>query len=140
MFDPPPQPPLVVLSFQKRLVAMHAHTGERAWEYELPKKTDSSRVVVEQGRVLFVSDRSMLCLDYATGALLWSTPLPGSVASDPSFLVYAGCVVLCEIGEAVSLTLEDGSLRWHDDFRGYGICGGAMAAPGVTVPIDRTRN
>jgi hypothetical protein len=95
---------------------------------------DGELLRVEDHRVLYVVTKQVLCVDYRTGRLLWSAPIPWQ---RPRVLAYAGCVVLADVGEAMGISLQDGSQLWHDKFPGYGIYGGAMAAPGVTAPIDQ---
>lgn len=131
------EPPLVVISFRKHLVAMDVHTGERAWTFELGLKASAGRLVVEQGQVLFVTSGKLFCLDYATGGLRWTTDLSGVMAGKPRIMCYAGRIVLQAVGEVAGYSLEDGTQLWHDELKGFGIYEGAMAAPGVTTPIDR---
>ena len=85
-----------------------------------------------------IAKGKLLCLNYLTGELLWSVKLE-RVGDIPNLLVYAGCVIVTGIGEATSFALDDGRQLWHDKFKGYGIHGGAMAAPGVASPIQDTK-
>jgi outer membrane protein assembly factor BamB len=124
------------MSFKKHLVAMNAHTGERVWTFKLGLKANVGRLVVDHGLVLFATTGKLFCLDYLTGSLHWTTDLPSVVAGKPNMLVYAGCIVLLNVGEAVCFAAQDGRQLWHDKFSGFGIYEGAMAAPGVTAPID----
>jgi outer membrane protein assembly factor BamB len=123
----------VVISFQERLVAVHPRTGERVWELETGVKEIYGQLCVEDERVLYVIKRKVLCADYRTGRLLWTAAIP---FLRPRMLSCSGCIVLADIGEALALSLQDGSQLWHDKFPGYGLGGGAMAAPGVMAPID----
>jgi outer membrane protein assembly factor BamB len=134
---PEPNPPLVVLTFAERIVAVNAHTGDRVWEFATDIKTPYAQVRVDQGRVLLVAKGTLFCLHYEQGTLLWKASVPRSMGDEPNVLVYAGCVLVTGTGEAAGFALHDGSLLWHDPFKGYGIHGGAMAAPGVASPIDR---
>ncbi len=79
----------------------------------------------------------MFCLDYLTGRPRWLVDLPHSFGRNPSVLCHGGCIIVQNIGEAACFTMQDGSMRWHDKFSGLGIYEGAMAAPGVSVQIDR---
>jgi outer membrane protein assembly factor BamB len=135
--NPEPNPPLVVLTFAERIVAVNAHTGERAWEFAPGLKTPYGQVRVDQDRVLFLAKGTIFCLQYVTGTLLWKASVPRGIGDEPNVLAYAGCVVVMGTGEAAGFALHDGSLLWHDPFKGYGVYGGAMAAPGVASPVDR---
>jgi len=129
--------PLVVLSFKKHLVAMNVSTGERAWTHALEDKNTYGALRVEHGHVFFITAQEILCLNYLTGKRLWTSELPGAFSSSPRIITYNNCLVLLNIGEAACFAMNDGALRWHDKFRGMGIHGGAMAAPGVWTDIDR---
>ena len=132
--------PLVVLSFKNRLVGIHAHTGQRVWTFEFDINGGRGQLRVEAGRVFFIAKSTMFCLDYGTGALLWRTVIPNALGSEPNTLCYADCIVLMGAGEAASFAMADGAKLWHDGFSGFGIYGGAMAAPGVASPIDRVHS
>ena len=146
MHDPQPAPPFVILTFIKYVVAMNAHTGQRVWQFEA---MPTGQLQVEQGRVVFGSGGSeVICLDYLTGALLWRATVPRGLAANSHFLVYAGCVVITGLGEALCLNLQDGAQLWHDPFKGYSAMSGPMAVPGLTelaqlhtwmAPLARTR-
>lgn len=128
-------PPLVVVSFGQRLVAMNAHTGQRVWECPTDAST-GGRLLVDQGLVIYLGGRTVHCVDYLTGALRWKTPNPLPPAA-PTMLVFAGCVLLTAMGETVCFNAQNGAAIWHDRFKGYGATGGgAMAAPGVAAQID----
>lgn len=132
MVDPVQAPPLVVLSFMKRLVAMNAHTGQRVWEFETGWPADG-RLFVDQGLVIYAFGNDVLCLDYVTGAPRWKVKIP---VLTPLFLVHGGCIVGTGLGEAMCLNAHTGALLWHDKFQGYGSASGPMAAPGVSAQID----
>lgn len=130
-------PPLVVLSLNKRLVAMNAHTGQRVWEYETGALPEG-RLFVDQNIVVYAIGRGLLCLDYMTGALRWKVPLPGSVGmGDERMIAFAGCVVVLGVAEAVCFNAQTGAQLWHDTFKGYGMGSGAIAAPGVAAQVDK---
>jgi outer membrane protein assembly factor BamB len=133
-----PPPPLVVMTFHDRLVAMNAHTGQRAWEFQTDANAGVGRLFVDQGLVFYVAGSSVYCVDYLTGASRWRAPNPFTIF-EANVLVYAGCLVLMANGEAACLNAQNGAQLWHDKFKGYGTLGGAMAAPGVTAQIDRRR-
>ena len=90
---PEPNPPLVVLTFAERIVAVNARTGDRVWEFATginalragPRRS-GSRLAPRQGNSL----------------------LPALREGDPA--------------------LEGERAAKH---------GGAMAAPGVSSPVDR---
>lgn len=125
MVNQAPPPPLVVLTFLKRLVAMNAHTGQRAWEFETGMSHEG-RLLVEQGVVLYGWGGDLICLDYLTGALRWKAKLPPSTSQ--RVLIHAGCVIATGMGETACLNLQNGALIWHEKFKGYGSASGSMAA------------
>jgi outer membrane protein assembly factor BamB len=131
-------PPLVVLSFDKCIVAVHARTGQHAWQHAVAANIDIG-LRVDQDRVFCVGAGVLACLNYLDGSELWSASLPDSLGDVPNLLLHAGCVILMSRGEAMSFARHDGTLLWHDRFKGYGTAGGSMAAPGVASPFDRTR-
>jgi outer membrane protein assembly factor BamB len=128
--------PLVVITFDERLVAMNAHTGQRVWECPTEMST-VGRLFVDQGLVIYACDRTVYCVDYKTGALRWK--VDDTVVVAGTVLVFAGCILLTSGGETACLNAQNGNLLWHDKFKGYGVGGGAMAAPGVAAQIDRHR-
>lgn len=132
MVNQPSVPPLVVSSFNKRLVAHHAHTGQRVWEFDTGLPHDG-RLLVEYALVIYAYGSDLLCLDYPTGALRWKAKLP---VFSPLLVVFAGCVVATASGEAVGVDVRTGALLWHDELQGYGLSSGAMAAPGVAAQVD----
>jgi outer membrane protein assembly factor BamB len=135
MVQPQPDPPLVVLTLQKRLVAVNVHTGQRVWEYEV--RPVQGRLLVDQGLVVYFEYDTVHCLDYLTGALRWKAQIPkGLVPGMQNLLVYAGCVLVTAMGETVCLSAQTGAQLWHDPFKGYGPVSGPMAAPGVSAQID----
>jgi outer membrane protein assembly factor BamB len=135
MIQPQPLPPLVVLTLQKRLVAVNALTGQHVWEHEV--RHPEGRMLVEQGLVFYVLSDQLLCLDYQTGTKRWEVKLPKNVGLGmKNLLVYAGCVLVTAMGETASFAVEDGRSLWHDPFKGYGVGSGPMAAPGVSAQVD----
>jgi outer membrane protein assembly factor BamB len=127
--------PLVVLSIPTRLVGVNAHTGQRMWECET--EGHQGRLFVEQGIVVYVTPMSVLCLDYATGAVRWKTPLPRLfVTGGSNVLVYAGCVLLMGGGEVICIALQNGAQIWRDEVKGVGQLAGAMAALGAASQVD----
>lgn len=133
MVQQPSTPPLVVMSLGARLVAMNAHTGQRAWEHEVPLSTLGARLFVEQGLVIYAGGGGLVCLDYLSGTLRWQATL-GSV--DGRILLFAGCIICLIMGEAWCLNIQTGAQIWHEPFKGYGKISGAIAAPGVSAQVD----
>lgn len=131
-----PGDPLVVITFRERIVAVHARSGERAWEHETGFKASYQYLRVVDDRVFYVGGKQLLCLGYRSGELLWSAQLRHDT---PNILVYGGAVLVTEVGETTGYAVEDGRELWHDNFKGYGIYGGAMAAPGLASPILSTK-
>ncbi len=131
--------PLVIISFQKQLVAVDVRSGEHAWEYDLGFKSDMGRLHVSDEQVLFLSRGRLLCLEYQSGRLSWMVELPDPFGSRAELLVYAGHAVVHNLGEAAAVDTTDGRLSWHNRFKGKKIYEGALAAPGVCTPIDRVR-
>jgi outer membrane protein assembly factor BamB len=129
-------PPLIVLSFEDRLVAVNAHTGERVWTVETEAAHDG-QLRVDDSRVFYLAKRKLWCLGYLDGRRLWTAELPRGVGSAPNILAYEGCVVVLGNGEAAAISAHNGAILWHDGFAGFGIYGGAIAAPGIASPIDK---
>lgn len=136
MVQPQSAPPLVVLTLQKRLVAMNVHTGQRVWEHEV--RSGEGRMLVEQGLVFYLESDTVHCLDYLTGTPRWQAQIPKGIGMSglKNLLVYAGCVLVTAMGETACLNAQTGAQLWHDTFKGYGTTSGPMAAPGVSAQID----
>lgn len=129
-------PPLVVISVFDKLVAINLHTGQHAWEVPM-EETRSARLLVDQGCVFYCPRMELYCLDYLTGALRWKVPTGLSFA-EPNFFPYAGCLLLATSGEFSCFNIQTGGLLWHEKSGPLArLAGNAMAAPGVTVQIDR---
>ncbi|MBI4957569.1 MAG: hypothetical protein HY908_36525 [Myxococcales bacterium] len=75
------------------------------------------RLIVEAGRAFYIGKRTMLCLSYVDGGRLWAAELPTSVGAEPNMLVHAGCVVVMDVGEAASYSMQDGSPWRHPALR-----------------------
>jgi outer membrane protein assembly factor BamB len=138
MSFPPDAPPLVILSFNKCIVAVNARTGQHVWQHQVGESFEIVLRADEQ-RVFCAAAGVLACLSYLDGSELWSVQLPGNMAGYPNMLLHAGCVILMSCGEALAFDMCDGSRLWQDKFKGYGTAGGAMAAPGVASPVDRIR-
>lgn len=67
--------------------------------------------------------RSVLALDATTGAVRWTTELPGSAfsAGFVSILADGGHVYASTAGEVTCLDAATGAVRWHNALPGYGI-------------------
>ena len=138
MHQPPPAPPIVVLTFVDRLVAVNMHTGQHIWEYPT-EVTRGGRVFVDQGIVIYTGTNTIHCIDYLTGQARWKAPnnLGYTVAN---MLVFAGCVLMSATGNFVCLNAQNGAQLWQEKFtHKTAIMGGnALAAPGVAAQVDKT--
>jgi outer membrane protein assembly factor BamB len=78
---------------------------------------------------------SVVALDPATGAVIWSTPLGGAVIAPIS---YANGVVFAAAGKsAVALDAGTGAILWHADF-GAALFGGIAISHGRIFFGDTT--
>ena len=133
----PNQRPVFVVTLKNRIVAMDAHSGQRVWEVETIDPQGHGAVQVEQDFVVHAFKDVATCVRYSDGHVLWRANLPRQFKLAPNVMIFAGCVLLANTGEVAALHLHTGQLLWHDGFDGYGIYGGAMAAPGVFTRLDR---
>ena len=129
-------PPLVVISVFEKLVAINLHTGQHVWEVPMPPAR-SARLVVDQGMVFYSPDMFLYCLDYLTGALRWKVPT-GLELGEPNMFLYAGCLLLASSGQFSCFNVQTGGQLWHEKSGSKGkLAGNAVAAPGVSLQIDR---
>ncbi|MBI5191797.1 MAG: PQQ-binding-like beta-propeller repeat protein [Nitrospirae bacterium] len=104
-------------SWDRKLYAVKAGTGELLWSYETGDCVDSSPAVAD-GRVYFGSwDRNIYCLDAATGLLVWKFTMAKSEFDDhrqASPLVEGGVVYMGGFnGSVYALKAESGELIWE---------------------------
>lgn len=133
--------PLMVLAFGQRVVGIDVHTGQRLWEYEMGSKSEAHRVGVEGNRVFVLGAHHLVCLDYVSGGELWRVAPPAVLCGGgTTLLAHAGAVVVAAVGEAAAFAADDGRPLWHDAFKGYGLGSVALAVPGASAQVDRTRS
>lgn len=98
----------------------------------------AARLVVDQGLVLYAPQLTLYALDYLTGRAVWKVPTGLSYA-EPNMFLYAGCILLASSGEFACFNAQTGAPLWHEKSESNKalLGGNAMAAPGVSVQIDR---
>jgi outer membrane protein assembly factor BamB len=127
-------PPLVVAALGHRIVALERATGRRIWEWQDKDGTDFSHIAVDGAHVLVGGGTRLVCLAYATGAVMWSVSVPVPVST---WLVDGPHVFLGSGGEVACLDRETGRALWHDPFPGYGLSHVALGVAGAASNVDK---
>ena len=99
------------------VMGVDADTGARKWRHE--RSCVPMTLAQRGGRVYFVEDKNVVCLDAATGTDLWSVPFPAEV------VIPTAEVVVCASGRntaqysggsksirLAALSVRDGSTVW----------------------------
>lgn len=79
-FEPGPEFSLmdiVLVGFNKRVLALHRETGEVLWDWKSPDGTGFPALLLDGDRLIVSVQGYMHCLDPMTGEVLWSNPLSG---------------------------------------------------------------
>ncbi|MCC6524549.1 MAG: PQQ-binding-like beta-propeller repeat protein [Polyangiaceae bacterium] len=121
--------PVVVVALGGHVFGLDRRTGARLWEHEVGGRF--ARIAVTADRVLAAGVR-LLCLEYPTGALLWTADLPWTAWT----LLWSGGQILVAGSGEVACYSELGEQLWHDGFRGYGLSAVALGLPGVVAEAD----
>jgi len=119
---------------QIAVVAFGAHvfgmdrSGRKAWHFDgtsIDSALEWCRLIVTAEHVILGSrlEQALVCLSYATGAKIWHVKPP--LYADECLLVDGQHVFIGSGGEVACHSLADGSLLWHEKFKGMG--GGRMA-------------
>ena len=99
-----------------KVVAIHAETGEIAWEYEA-KDAVLTAIARRDGKVTFGSrDGHVYTLSATDGELIWKTFLGSPIVSSPAVTadtVYVGS----NTGHVYALSFETGEVQWEFDAR-----------------------
>lgn len=130
----PPLAPLLVSALGHRVVALERASGKRVWEWQDRDGTDFSRIAVDAARVLVGGGTKLVCLAYATGAVVWSASVPVPVST---WLVDGPHVFLGSGGEVACIDRETGRVLWHDPFPGYGLSQVAFGVVDASSDVDR---
>ncbi|MFO0565167.1 MAG: PQQ-binding-like beta-propeller repeat protein [Polyangiaceae bacterium] len=105
MQPPFPVSDLLVLTFGRNLVAVHASTGQRMWSLALPNV--ARRLFRTGARLMVVTFHQVLCVDLASGTLIGSVELPFDAQnglSDGSHLYLSGTNGAARIDESGRLS------------------------------------
>lgn len=133
---------LAFVAFGAWVFAMDVWTGKRVWYAETYGSHSGiaqylPRVVAAGDRVVTAVGKTVTCLAYADGALIWRTESP---IHTMALVVTEGVVLVGYNGEAAAFDLRDGRVLWHDPFTNLGTgltavaAGNAVSSP---VPMGR---
>ena len=109
----PPLPKNFIYDFSespRRVLAVDTESGETLWEHKARWVTPLS-LTADGRRVLFYDGQSVVCLQQATGAELWQTPL-GRRTSVPS---YYGPTLVSHQGVILFAGSDPESTEYHTD-------------------------
>jgi len=119
---------LFVGSYDSKLHALDAITGERLWEYEIGATTDATPAVYDGTVYIGAFDRTIHAVDAETGDGIWRLETGGYIRSSPTVVddtLYIGgnCRILeCasqhelpeqEHGDVFALDPDTGAVQWH---------------------------
>ena len=68
---------LVFAGFNRRVAALHRHTGQIVWQWLAPKGSTYVSLLLESNLLVVAVDGYMYGLDPLTGAVLWFNPMAG---------------------------------------------------------------
>jgi len=93
---------------EKTLLALDTETGRLLWKKSEADiaglKTNS--LCAEENRVFYQNGKDIVCLDFETGAELWSVP------GGPLHMVHGGSLYYCDGPTVTALSAETGKMRW----------------------------
>jgi outer membrane protein assembly factor BamB len=90
-----------------------------------------------QSKVIYLGVKgSVMALDSATGAQLWTTPLKG--AEFVNVVLDGGNLFATARGEIFCLDPQSGGIRWHKPLKGYGLGLITIAGDGIPQNISAT--
>ena len=101
-------PSLLYVGIKGSVVALDRATGSIVWTARLARGSSLVPLVVENGRVLAVSNGEVSCLDARTGKLIWHNELKGygtgfamlAGAQDPSVVAAVAAAAAAAAGAA----------------------------------------
>lgn len=118
---------LVLFVTSEMVVALDRSTGARAWEIDT-RRAPLRHVEVVDDRVVAGGAGGIVCLDYATGRLIWDVSSP---VTPTTWLVDRGLLVVGGAGEVAAFDLASGALLWHDRMSGFGVGAVGLAVVGA---------
>ncbi len=68
---------LIFTGFNRRVAALHRHTGAVVWQWKAPKGNSYVSLLLDGGLLVVSVDGYMYGLDPLTGAELWFNPMTG---------------------------------------------------------------
>lgn len=68
---------LIFTGFNRRVAALHRHTGQIVWEWRAPKGSSYVSLLLEPDLLVVAVDGYMYGLDPLTGGELWFNPMSG---------------------------------------------------------------
>jgi outer membrane protein assembly factor BamB len=92
------------------------------------------RLAVQGERVFALALRSLACLEYASGRVLWQVEVESAVSG--SLLVDGGRVLVAGAGKVAAYDAMDGRELWQQPFKGEGFGPVSLALRGATVQAD----
>ncbi len=126
----------VVVAFGGKIYGMDPASGARVWSYEADASLQRRvRLGVDRGRVYALMLGVLMCLELATGQLVWRVEPAGY---GDTFLVRDGIIVFGVAGEVSAYAAADGRLLWRDEFKGKGLGDVALAFAGAVAQSDAT--
>ncbi len=91
--------------------ALRARDGKRWWLRELPGRTESSPVVVDDLVIVGCECGTLFALDRVTGKTVWETDLGGEIKAAPA--VSEGVAYVGDYGgNFTAVNISDGSVKW----------------------------
>ena len=131
------RPEPLVAAFDGRVYGMDPLSGQRLWVYEADARFQATvRLGVEQGRVFALMPSALVCLDLASGSVIWRVAPAGP---GDTLLVRGGFVFIGRFGEVRAHSASNGQALWNDAFKGKGMGHVALAFRGVIAQADETK-
>ena len=121
---------LVYVAFNGHVIALRPDNGERVWSHD--GETGLSRVLVEGEFVYVLQSLSVVCLEAATGRLIWQAGCDAGY----TLLVHGGRVFVGGHGAIRCFSAVDGTPLWSDGFKGLGLGAVAIAVDGASSQAD----
>jgi len=121
------------------VVAIERRTGNVTWTYKHESETAAgsvARMHFPPGRVVLAYGNELVCLDYATGVMMWNNPdVPNS---GHTVLLDHDQIFLGSNGKITCVDGNTGAVLWHHPFDDLGQGALAIGLPGNVAQVDET--
>lgn len=123
----------LVAAFSGNVFGLDSATGRVLWEQELDTAGNPSALVVTESFVYVATFRTLACLHYRTGKIVWSVDT--HVAGRATLMLHGERLFVGKRGVIECFSLSGESV-WRNDFKGKGEGAIALGHPGAVMQAD----